>query len=72
MSPNHLDYFDVLPYHPHPKPFESLTSYLLRLAQGNGLKWLRGVVSISFPEPNSVQRTFFQSDYSPISWGLLP
>lgn len=66
------DYFDVLPYHPRPKPFESFTSYLLRLVQGNDLKWLSGIVSISFPDPNSAPRTPFRSDYPPNSWGLLP
>lgn len=30
-------YFDVLPVHPCPEPCESLTSYLIRLAEKNGL-----------------------------------
>jgi len=30
-------YFDVLPLRPYPETFESLTSYLMRLAEKNGL-----------------------------------
>jgi len=34
------DYFDVLPLHPQPQPMESLTSYLMRLAEANAIPTL--------------------------------
>ncbi len=65
------DYFEVLPCHPFPKPFESLTSYLARLAQGNGLTTIQGLKSISFPKdhPGPVN---IPPDLPPAAWGILP
>ncbi len=71
MNLNRPDYFDVLPFHPRPKPLESLTSYITRLAQGNGFKGVGNLISIAFPRQQSISRGHFRSDYTPTSWGLL-
>jgi len=44
------DYFEVLPLHPHPQPLESLTSYLTRLAEANGIPTLYRLQPILFPD----------------------
>ena len=44
------DYFEVLPIHPHPLPLESLTSYLTRLAEANGILTLSRLQPILFPD----------------------
>lgn len=36
-APFELNYFEVLPLHPEPRSFESLTSYLMRIAQANAI-----------------------------------
>ncbi|GIK40479.1 MAG: hypothetical protein BroJett011_43120 [Chloroflexota bacterium] len=69
---NQLDYFDVLPYHPCPTPFESLASYLTRLAQGNGLKSIQGLTNLCFPDHRVGTVTLPAADYPPASWGALP
>jgi len=45
-----LDYFEVLPIHPPPQPMESLTSYLTRLAEANGIPTLYRLQPILFPD----------------------
>lgn len=73
MNGHPPDYFEVLAYHPHPRPFESLTSYLTRLAQGNGInKGVDAWLYLSFPPPQSGPRVHSLSDYPPARWGLLP
>lgn len=42
-------YFDVLPLHPKPEYLESLTSYLTRLAEINGIHTLSDLTAICFP-----------------------
>ena len=36
----------VLPLHPQPQPLESFTSYLIRLAEANGLQSFREIVAL--------------------------
>jgi TniQ len=36
----------VLPLHPQPQPLESFTSYLIRLAEANGLQSIREIVAL--------------------------
>lgn len=43
------DYFDVLPLHPQPEFLESLTSYLMRLAEANAIPTLFRFQPIIFP-----------------------
>jgi len=43
------DYFDVLPLHPQPERLESLTSYLMRLAEANGIPTMHRFQPIIFP-----------------------
>ena len=38
-----LHYFDTLPLHPGPRPLESFTSYLTRIAEANGIPHLSGL-----------------------------
>ena len=44
-----VDFFDVLPVHPQPLPLESLTSYLMRLAEANHITSMTGLSAICFP-----------------------
>lgn len=44
-----MDYFEILPIHPQPEPLESFTSYLIRLAEANGLGSAQGFVRLLFP-----------------------
>ncbi len=64
-------YFDTLPVHPQPAYLESLTSYLTRLAEANGLTTIRDLFKLSFPtEP--VRLSFQTGDFPPASFGGLP
>ncbi len=61
-------YFDVLPLHPKPEPLESLTSYLMRLAELNIISSIDGITSLSFPhQDRRITREI--ADYPPISFG---
>jgi transcriptional regulator with XRE-family HTH domain len=64
-------YFDVLPYHPPPEPFESLTGYLIRLADGNGVHTVRGSVATCFPGKRW-SYLYFPADRPPTCWETLP
>ena len=49
--------WQLLPLHPPPEPFESLTSYLIRLAEANGLRSMSefvGLLGISYGQLTSV------------------
>jgi antitoxin (DNA-binding transcriptional repressor) of toxin-antitoxin stability system len=65
------NYFDTLPVHPAPARLESFCSYLIRLAEANGVgatdKWLR----LCFPtgQPRLTPHT---GDFAPVSFGVLP
>jgi hypothetical protein len=61
-------YFDTLPRHPQPKPLESLTSYLMRLAQANHICRPQAVFRL-FWDRSHMERP---SDYLPLSFGRLP
>jgi DNA-binding XRE family transcriptional regulator len=43
-------YFQVLPVHPQPEPFESLTSYVTRLAEENAIKSPLELCKLLFPD----------------------
>jgi transcriptional regulator with XRE-family HTH domain len=43
------DYFDALPLHPQPQPLESLASYLIRLAEANGILAIYRLRPVLFP-----------------------
>lgn len=47
------DYFEVLPIHPRPQPLESMTSYLTRLAEANGIPNICRLQPIIFPDRKS-------------------
>jgi transcriptional regulator with XRE-family HTH domain len=57
-------YFDVLPVHPQPKPLESLTSYLTRIAQTNHLKSVDALSGLLFPN-QSRRTTRTYTDFPP-------
>jgi hypothetical protein len=63
-------YFDVLPLHPRPKCLESLTSYLMRLAELNGISSLDGISALCFPhQDRRITRDI--ADYPPTSFNDL-
>jgi len=50
-------HFDTMPIHPQPETFESLTSYVIRLAQANGIQARNHLHTIFFPSrsPTSIR-----------------
>src|SRR6266487_738491 len=63
-------YFDVLPLHPRPEYLESLTSYLMRLAELNGISSIDGLSALCFPhQDRRITRDI--ADYPPVSFGKL-
>lgn len=64
-------HFDTLPIHPQPEPLESLSSYLTRLAEANGLRRIENLFRLCFPTGHS-RLTFRTGDFPPPSFGGLP
>jgi hypothetical protein len=63
-------YFDVLPLHPRPAYLESLTCYLMRLAELNGISSIDGISALCFPhQDRRITRDI--ADYPPISFSDL-
>lgn len=63
-------YFEVLPLHPPPENLESLTSYLMRLAEHNGVSSIDGISALCFPhQDRRITRDI--ADYPPVSFGDL-
>jgi len=67
MQPNPWDepshsIWKVLPLHPQPQPFESFTSYIIRLAQANGLRSIRELTTLIAIPPRS-QGLYTSPDY---------
>ena len=63
-------YFDVLPLHPRPEYLESLTSYLMRLAELNGISSIDGISALCFShQDRRITREI--ADYPPVSFGDL-
>ena len=62
--------FETLPLHPQPKPLESFTSYLTRLAEANGIQSRRHLSRLCFP---AGQGKFDPTtgDYPRLSFGVL-
>src|SRR6266487_23233 len=63
-------YFDVLPLHPKPEHFESLTSYLMRLSACNGISSIDGISALCFPQQDR-RITRGIADYPPVSFDDL-
>jgi DNA-binding XRE family transcriptional regulator len=63
-------YFDVLSLHPRPEYLESLTSYLMRLAELNGISSIDGISALSFPQQDR-RITRDIADYPPMSFSKL-
>jgi DNA-binding XRE family transcriptional regulator len=63
-------YFDALPLHPRPEYLESLTSYLMRLAEHNGISSIDGLSALCFPHQDR-RITRGIADYPPVSFGDL-
>mgnify|MGYP002402708220 CR=1 FL=1 len=60
-------YFDVLPLHPRPEYLESLTSYLMRLAELNGISSVDGLSALCFShQDRRITREI--ADYPPVSF----
>src|SRR5947209_3363853 len=63
-------YFEVLPLHPPPENLESLTSYLMRLAEHNGVSSIDGISALCFPhQDRRITRDI--ADYPPVSFSDL-
>src|SRR5215472_6836784 len=63
-------YFDVFPLHPRPEHGETLTSYLMRLAEGNGILSIDGLSTFCFPhQDRRIPRGI--ADYPPLSFESL-
>jgi hypothetical protein len=63
-------YFDILPLHPGPEYLESLTCYLMRLAEYNGISSIDGLSALCFPhQDRRITRDI--ADYPPVSFGDL-
>src|SRR6266566_3426116 len=63
-------YFDVLPLHPKPEYLESLTCYLMCLAELNGISSIDGLSALCFPhQDRRITREI--ADYPPVSFGDL-
>jgi hypothetical protein len=59
---------EVLPVHPQPQPLETLTSYVMRLAEANGLQKVAG-----FAQLLKVKYTVPRWNDLPVKdWGYLP
>ena len=50
MSSADFSYLDVLPIHPPPEAFESLTSYVTRLGEENGITDIQSLTQLFFPD----------------------
>jgi hypothetical protein len=62
--------FETLPLHPQPEHFESFTSYLMRLADANGIKSVDNLSALCFP--NRDRRVVRKvTDYPPVSFDRL-
>src|SRR5258708_708111 len=61
-------YFDTLPLHPRPQQLESFTSYLIRIAEANGIRRY-SQLNPFFGEYRSISSF---ADYPPRSFGMLP
>jgi hypothetical protein len=65
-------YFEVFPVHPQPAPFESLTGYLIRLAEANGLQSVQGLSVACFPIGKEQGNPHIPADYQMAFWDALP
>jgi DNA-binding XRE family transcriptional regulator len=62
-------YFDVLPRHPKSQQLEAFSSYLIRLAEANRIRFVSGILGL-FWENQSYGRDL--ADLPPLTWGNLP
>jgi transcriptional regulator with XRE-family HTH domain len=62
-------WFDALALHPPPKPLESLTGYLVRLAELNAIRSKSALSAVAFPR---LQRKANWTDLPRASYGALP
>lgn len=62
--------FNTLPAHPCPEPMESLTSYLLRVAEANGIRSINDLLITFFPKRHVYKHKLF-TDYCPPSLEYL-
>src|SRR6266699_355350 len=63
-------YFEVLSLHPKPEYLESLTSYLTRIAEMNGINGYKALATLCFPK-ESVRRVWSLKDYPLSSFSTL-
>ncbi len=55
--------WNVLPLHPQPQPLESFTSYLIRLAEANGLQSIRELIALVGSPQRRQQSLYNSPDY---------
>lgn len=69
---NHAPFhFDVLPVHPQPEPLEAFTSYLMRLAEANRIKYPCDLGHRLFPGQNPYGIGIL-TDHVPVSFDSVP
>jgi len=56
-------HWNMLPLHPQPQPLESLTSYLIRLAETNGLQSIRELVALAGGPRRKWESLYNSPDY---------
>lgn len=62
-------WFDALALHPPPEPLESLTGYLVRLAELNAIRTKSALSAVAFPR---LQRKANWTDLPRVSYGAVP
>lgn len=62
-------WFDALAIHPPPEPLESLTGYLMRLAELNAIRSKSALSAVAFPH---LKRKASWTDLPRVSYGALP
>jgi hypothetical protein len=70
MEASVVYHFDTLPAHPQPEPLESLTSYLIRLAEANHIRTRHRLAALCFS--NRYSKSWEAMDHLPKSFDLLP
>ena len=65
-------YFETLPLRPQPRPLESLTSYLIRLAEANGIRSTSAFSTLFSEDPNTMRQLVDLIDFPLLSFEAMP
>lgn len=67
-----LYYFETLPIRLQPMPLESLTSYLTRLAEANGIRYTSAFSTLISEDPNPMRQLVDLIDFPLLSFEAMP